>query len=131
MSEILDEESRKALVLYRMEQANLTLQDAELLLVNDRLNSAANRIYYACFYATEALLIKNAIRATTHAGVRQMFGLHFVQSGKVDAKWGRFLSQVESMREGADYDFFIHYEKEELQQLLPKAKEFISILNQL
>ncbi len=131
MSEILDEESRKALVSYRIEQAQSTLQDAELLLANDRLNSAANRIYYACFYATEALLIKNAVRAATHAGVRQMFGLHFVQSGKVDTKWGRFLSQVESMREGADYDFFIHYDKEELLQILPKAKEYISILSQL
>ena len=35
MSETLDDESRKSLVLYRLEQAESTLQDAELLLVND------------------------------------------------------------------------------------------------
>jgi len=131
MSDVFDQESRNALTAYRMEQADEAILDAELLFQNDRLNAAANRLYYACFYATEALLIKNVIRASTHAGVRQMFGLHFVQKGLVDPQWGRFLSQVEQLREGADYDFFIHYDKSELGMYFPKAKEYIALVKQL
>lgn len=128
MSEVFDEESRKALTDYRIEQADGAISDAELLLQNDRLNAAANRIYYACFYAAEALLIRNGIRASTHAGVRQMIGLHFVQKGILDNRWGRFLGQMERMREGADYDFFVRYEKQELMDILPLAKQFIDAI---
>ncbi len=128
MSETFDEESRKALTDYRMEQADSAISDAELLLQNDRLNAAANRIYYACFYAAEALLIRNGIRAATHTGVRQMFGLHFVQKGLIENQWGRFLGKMERMREGADYDFFIQYEKQELLDILPQAKQFIAVI---
>ncbi len=128
MSETFDEESRKALTDYRMEQADSAISDAELLLQNDRLNAAANRIYYACFYAAEALLIRNGIRAATHTGVRQMFGLHFVQKGLIENQWGRFLGKMERMREGADYDFFIKYEKQELIDIMPLAKQFIAVI---
>ncbi len=128
MSETFDEETRKALTDYRMEQADSAIADAELLLANDRLNAAANRIYYACFYAAEALLIRNGIRAATHTGVRQMFGLHFVQKGLIENQWGRFLGKMEQMREGADYDFFIKYEKQELLDIMPLAKQFIAVI---
>jgi len=125
MSETFDQASRDALTAYRMEQATEAISDAELLFQNDRLNAAANRLYYACFYATEALLIKNGIRASTHTGVRQMFGLHFVQAGLIAPEWGRFLTKVEQLREGADYDFFIQYDKNELGAYFPLAKDFI------
>ena len=131
MKEILDEESRNVLVQYRMEQALSALSDADLLLQNMRLNAAANRLYYACFYATEALLIKNAIPTTTHAGMRNMFSLKFVQTGLIEPKWGRFLTQIEQMRKGADYDFFIKYEESELQEILPLVQEYIQVLRRL
>lgn len=45
---------QKDLVRYRMERAGETLQEARLML---EMYGAANRIYYACFYATVALLL--------------------------------------------------------------------------
>jgi len=35
------------------------------------------------FYAVGALLVKYRIEASTHAGIRQKFGEHFVKTGKV------------------------------------------------
>jgi hypothetical protein len=35
------------------------------------------------------------------------------------------------MREGADYDFFIRYEKEELVEKYECSKEFVAILGKL
>lgn len=131
MSETFDEKTRSALTGYRMEQADGALSDAEFLFADNRLNASANRLYYACFYATEALLIQNGIKASTHVGVRQMFGLHFVQPGLVDNHWGRFLTRISQLREGADYDFFVHYEQQELEDLFPEAKKFIDIIRQL
>ena len=46
-------------------------------------NTAVNRLYYACFYAVNALLLKYGIPAHTHNGTKSMLGLHFVSNGKI------------------------------------------------
>lgn len=81
MKETLDEQSRKELVVYRLDRADETMQEASLMAKEGHYNAAVNRLYYACFYAVQALLLKNQIAATTHAGVKSMLGLHFVSKG--------------------------------------------------
>lgn len=66
------------LIRYRINRAAETLREAELMIENLFWNAAVNRIYYACFYAVNGLLLKYGIKANTHKGLRQMFGLHFV-----------------------------------------------------
>jgi uncharacterized protein (UPF0332 family) len=61
MKESLDEISRKELVDYRMERAIETLSEAGLMATNAHYNAAVNRLYYACFYAAQALLIANSM----------------------------------------------------------------------
>lgn len=67
------------LVKYRISRAYETLKEAEAMIENQFWNASINRTYYACFYAVSALLLKKGIDTSTHKGVRQMFGLHFVQ----------------------------------------------------
>lgn len=47
------------LVEYRIERAYKTMEEAALLEEKGYYNAAVNRLYYACYYATEALLLKN------------------------------------------------------------------------
>ena len=58
MKDILDEESRKALIAYRMQRAYDTMKEAEVMIRETFYNAAINRMYYACYYATVALLLK-------------------------------------------------------------------------
>ena len=51
MNEILDEQSRSALVKYRIDRAIETLAEADLLAKEGYFNASVNRLYYACFYA--------------------------------------------------------------------------------
>lgn len=46
---------QKDLVRYRMGRASETLEEARMMLQEGHPYGAANRIYYACFYATAAL----------------------------------------------------------------------------
>jgi len=46
----------KALVAYRVEQADESLKSAKVLLEDELFHSAVNRAYYAMFYAILALL---------------------------------------------------------------------------
>lgn len=60
-------------VNYRIKRAHETLDEICLLLENKLWNTATNRMYYACFYAVGALLLKNGIKASSHSGLRRQF----------------------------------------------------------
>jgi len=67
-------------VKYRMLRAKETMDEVETLIQNKFWNTAINRMYYACFYAVSALLLKYGIQTSSHSGCRQKFGQHFVQT---------------------------------------------------
>jgi uncharacterized protein (UPF0332 family) len=130
MKERLDKESINLLVAYRMQRAKESLLEADVLIDSHFYNAAVNRLYYACYYAVIALLMKNEIAAHTHSGVKQMFGMHFVATEKIENKYSYFYSQLFNDRMNGDYDDFLQYELDMLQSLRPQAEEFINRIEQ-
>lgn len=120
----LDDESRKSLVEYRLERAYDTMKEAALLSEKGYYNAAVNRLYYACYYAAAALLLKYKIEAKTHAGVKSMLGLHFVSKGLIPIHIGKILSTLFEKRQSGDYDDFIYCDKEMTEELSAQAKTF-------
>lgn len=66
-------ERSKGLVSYRMARAEETLEDARIIARAGRWNACVNRLYYACFYAVSALLIRDGLSSSKHAGIRGLF----------------------------------------------------------
>ena len=124
----LDDESRKALVEYRLERAYATMEEAAVMTEKEFYNAAVNRLYYACYYATEALLLKHKIEAKSHAGVKAMLGLHFVSKGLVPITIGKILSTLYEKRQSGDYDDFIYCDKEMTNDLTIQAQTYIDCL---
>ena len=54
---MLSKTEREVVVKYRLEKANKTFAEAVSNINNYCWHAAANRLYYACFYAACALLI--------------------------------------------------------------------------
>jgi len=131
MTETLDDESIKGLVAYRIERSKETLMEARLMIDEGFLNGAINRLYYACYYIVSALLIKNGITAQTHAGAKQMLGLHFVVSGKLSAKISNTFATLFEKRHSSDYDDFAYYDKDSVEKLYPQVNEFIQTVEKL
>ena len=46
----MDDESRRAMIAYRQEKADIALDDADFLAESGRYSLAANRLYYAIYY---------------------------------------------------------------------------------
>ncbi len=90
----MNEENKKQLIAYRIARANETLKEITILIDHNLWNTAMSRLYYACYYAVNALFLKQGIQATTHAGVRQMFGLHYIKTGIFPLELGRFFSDI-------------------------------------
>lgn len=127
----LSGEERYAVVIYRIQKANSALKEAEGNLQMDFWTVVANRLYYACYYAVSALLIKNSFMAQTHAGVIRLFGLHFVTTGLVDKKYSKLYGKLFELRQTGDYDDVYLIEKKDVDFLIEPVKEFLVEIERL
>ena len=124
----LTDEERNLLVTYRIQRAKETLLEADNLIKAGFFNAVVNRLYYACYYAVIALLIKNNIVAHTHQGVKQMLSLHFIRNNKISKQYSIFYGRLFNDRISGDYDDFICYDSDMIAALRPQAEEFISFI---
>ena len=127
----MNKDDKKELVSYRITRARETFNEVNLHIENKLWNTAINRLYYACYYAVTALLVNNDIKAQTHAGVRQMFGLHFVKSGIVDIELGKFFSELFDMRQTGDYEDYIEFMETDVLDLMKPAEDLITKIEDL
>lgn len=125
------DKDREAVVNYRIKRANETLQEVHVLIQHALWNAAVNRLYYACFYAVTALLITHKIHTQSHAGARQMFGLHFIKTKSIPRHLGRFYAILFDMRQSGDYEDFVEYSENDVLSLLEPAESLISYIQYL
>ena len=120
----LTSQQRYDIVTYRIENAQKTLGEIKDLVALKYYNTAANRMYYACYYAASALLIANGIATKSHDGVKQMFGLHFIKRGVLPMHLSSIYSTLFKRRLSGDYDDMFDNTLESVTELYPKAQEF-------
>ena len=128
----LTEIDRKEIIKYRLERANDTLLDVELAIQNRRWNIAANRLYYACYYAAIALLLNAGYSdARTHNGVKTLLGLHYAKDGLINAKLMKAYRQMFSLRQTGDYDDMVILTADDILELFEPARQFIETIEKL
>ncbi|MBI4473266.1 MAG: HEPN domain-containing protein [Acidobacteria bacterium] len=96
------------------------------LLAQRDFEDAVSRAYYAAFYAAQALLLSEDLESRSHGGLVDLIGLHFVKTGKLEKKFGRYLSNLMEDRQQSDYNLFSGLEKEDAEQSLEEAKAFVA-----
>jgi uncharacterized protein (UPF0332 family) len=89
---------------------------------------AVNRLYYACFYSVTALLHNNGLDTKTHSGTQRMFSLHFIKSGIIKKEFGELYAILMDMRQNADYEDTVEYEREDVMKVLQPAHELIAAI---
>jgi uncharacterized protein (UPF0332 family) len=124
-------EGREDLIRYKLRRAGETLEEAKIMLQSSHLFSAANRIYYACFYAVSALLLSKDLSSPKHGGVLSLFNKHFVKTGLIPVELGKFYSRLFDTRIESDYADFVTVDVKEISDNLKTAEFFISSVNSL
>ena len=125
----MNSEDRAALVRYRMARASEVLAEVHVHVEHRFWNTAVNRLYYACYYAVSALLLSKGISATTHSGVRQMFGLHFIKEELIPKDLGKFYSDIFDMRQTGDYEDYLDFTEEDVLDLQEPAQRLIETIS--
>ena len=124
----MNQDERNEYVRYRIESSRKTFEAAKVLAQNGFWNSAVNRLYYAVFYAVNALLVLNKIQTKSHSATKSQFSLHFVKTGKIEKKYGRLLAELYDWRQKGDYDNIFDYDNESVQPLFRPVEEFIELI---
>jgi uncharacterized protein (UPF0332 family) len=113
--------SKEEIIEYRINRSIESLKEAEKMFEFGFLPATVNRLYYSCFYIVTALLIKNGIEVKSHAGVRQMFGLHFILPGIISKTHGKFYGDLFVYRQDNDYRDFIIPDEKLITELLTQT----------
>ena len=121
----LTDEERAILVNLEYEKGKSFLVQAEKIAELGYWDMVANRLYYAVFHAVSALLIKNGHKVGTHKGVVLLFGQHYIKTGIFSINEGRLYSQLQTMREKADYVCTFQTSQEEIVPMLEPARIMI------
>jgi len=80
-------EERNALIDYRLEQADESLESAQILLEHKKCRPSVSRSYYAMFYAVQALLIRKRLITSKHSGAIALFNREFVKKNIINREF--------------------------------------------
>lgn len=118
-------------IIYRINRARETYQDALFLFEKGSINSSVNRLYYAAFYATIALLLNNGIKIKSHNGVKQKLGEEFVLKGIISKDFAKTFALLSDYRHKGDYDDLFNFNIEVVERLLKPTKDYIDRIEEL
>jgi len=127
----LTESEREALIVLKIERANETIDEVPFLIEKGFFRTAANRLYYACYYMVSALLLKNKYEVRTHNGIITLFSMNFVKTGIVTTQEGQLYRSLFELRQTGDYDEIKIIEKEDIVTRLEPAKKFLETIEKL
>jgi uncharacterized protein (UPF0332 family) len=127
----MTDEPTKALIKYRIERAEETYNEALLMRTGGHWNACANRLYYACFYAVSALLVKYGLSSSKHSGIKSLFNQYIIKKKILDKNKGKLYNQLFEARQEGDYVDFVSFDRDLVEPWVPKVKEFIDDIKHL
>ena len=120
-------------IIYWIARSEETFQEAKILAEAAYWNACVNRLYYSCFYAITALLVRDGLSTSKHSGVRGFFNRNYVKTGMVPKDLARVYNLLFDLRQEADYVEFVRFDENQVRPWIPRTEEFIqhliSVLN--
>lgn len=119
---------KKALIKYRLDQANEVLVDAHALSDLKRTPiSIVNRAYYSMFYAVLALMISIDKSTIKHQGVLSFFDEHFIKTKIFPKEMSKYIHAAFESRQEGDYRETSKVDRETAKEILDSADKFLKM----
>ena len=113
------------LVKYRLENAEEKLESAKLLLDAGKYKDSIGRSYYAIFTAVRAVLAKDKVDFSKHAGVIAYFQREYIKTEIFDKLYSKYLQSAFQIRNNCDYDDFFIASKQDAEEQYERAVAMI------
>jgi uncharacterized protein (UPF0332 family) len=118
-------ENTRFLVTFRLEQADESLEAAQILLDKGLLRPSVNRSYYAMFYAVLALLALKKRETSKHSGAIAIFDKEFVKEGAFPKEFSHWIHSAFDLRQRSDYATWHQITQEVAKDTLLDAYAFV------
>lgn len=125
------ETPKRQVVEYWLEKARQALDSAESEFSQERFDFAANRAYYAAFYAASAVLLARGLKFSRHSGVRAAVHKELAKSGLISTDLAQWYDQAFDARQKGDYGELISTEQGEAKELIDGAEKFVRAMKSL
>ena len=116
------------LALYRIDTAKEDLKSAKILRDASCFKDANNREYYAIFHAINAIHALNGVAYKKHKDAIANFNKEYVKTEIFPKEIGRKIASVEEIRHASDYDDFYIATRDEVDEQISIAEEFIKMV---
>ena len=126
-----DAEARREIIELWLAKAADALDSAGLELAQGHTTFAVNRLYYACFYAVTALLLKDGSQFARHSAVRSEFTRSYIKPGKIDVCWSKFYQRLFDARQAADYLPTTVFEESEIKERIAQTEQFLALIKDI
>ncbi len=126
-----DEQARQQVLEYLLTNADEALDSASAEMTAGRTRFAMNRIYYACFYATSAVLLAEGLSFSRHSGVRSALHRYLVKTGRISVEFGQFYDDMFEDRQEGDYGVLVEFDQSTVQRRLETGRRFLVGMRQL
>ena len=116
------------LVQYRIDVAKEKLKSAHILLEAGQYKDSIGRSYYALFSAVRAVLAKDQVDFSKHAGVIAYFQKNYIKTEIFERKYSKYLTSAFQIRNSCDYDDFYIVSKANAEEQYRKVDEMIHVI---
>lgn len=106
-------------------RAREKLAAARHLLEGEFGADAVPSAYYAAFHVAEAALAVEGDAPRSHEGLKALFGLRFVKTGRLPAELASILRELKDERENGDYSIYPAISQEEAELAVESAARFV------
>jgi hypothetical protein len=113
-----------ALISHRMARSKEAIQAAEIMFENGMLVFSMNRIYYAMFYAVQALFVLRDVSFSKHGQVKGYFNQNFIKTGIFSPEIGKLYNKAFEYRQKFDYVDFALPERDMVSEYIEEARIF-------
>ena len=116
------------LVQYRIDIAKEKLKSAKILLDAGQYKDSIGRSYYALFSAVRAVLAKDQVDFSKHAGVIAYFQKNYIKTEIFERKYSKYLTGAFQIRNSCDYDDFYIVSRVNAEEQYRKVDEMIHVI---
>ena len=118
------------LTRYRLDSAKEKLASAKLLLDAGQYRDSIGRSYYAIFTAVRAILAKDKVDFSKHAGVIAYFQKEYIKTGIFDRQYSKYLQSAFQIRNNCDYDDFFIASKQDAEEQYDRVETMLDLISE-
>jgi uncharacterized protein (UPF0332 family) len=120
-----DSEELKKQIQSIIKKAKRSIKAAKRLIRDEDYDFASSRLYYAAFYAMEAVLLTKNLTSSKHTGIISQFNQFFVKEGIFPKNFSKIISRLFRERQVGDYGFYIDITEDEILEDVKATENFL------